>query len=146
MISKDSVILKQRRNIRRLNTDRITRQAVKANTDTIVQLNRDQMRGSMSGDGLLPEYSQLSLSLKDFDNYKGIFPRFDLYDTGSFQDKMFMSVQGNDWLISSRDSKTDDLVMRLGDEIFELNPNSLQVAQQVVTKDWNKLIHEAINK
>ncbi|PNX47942.1 MAG: hypothetical protein BV457_04745, partial [Thermoplasmata archaeon M9B1D] len=75
-----------------------------------------------------------------------IFPRFDLYDTGSFQDKMFLTISANEVLISSRDSKTDDLVSRLGGEIFELNPNNLVFARQATTKTYNKFIHQAINK
>jgi hypothetical protein len=145
IISKDSIIVKQFNNAKRMNLDALKAQAVKVNEDTLVEINRQQMLGSRSGNGLLPEYSPLSLELKDFSNYKGIFPHFNLYSTGSFQDKMYSSIQGSKFIVSSRDSKTGKLVSMLGEEIFEFDKSSLEQVRMVVTIDYNKLVHDKLN-
>jgi hypothetical protein len=145
IISKDSVIMKQFNNFKRIKLDDVKREAVEVNDKELVEINRQQMQGSRQSDGLLPKYSQISLSLKDFSDYRGIFPHFNLRDTGSFQDKMYGTVQGDNYIVSSRDSKTGSLVARLGQEIFEYDTSSLQQVQMLVTRDYVKLVHEKIN-
>jgi len=146
IISKDSVIMKQYKNAKRISLSKLQAQAVKDNEKELVQLNRDQMRSGRMGNGFLPDYSPYSQTLKDRSNYKATWPTMDLYDTGSFQNKMYMELTPKSVLFDSRDSKTNDLLKRFSDEIFELDPSSLRLAQGITTPNYNKLVHEELNK
>lgn len=138
--------MNQFNNFRKINLDNIKREAVKENDKELVQVNRDQMRSGRMGNGSLPDYSPISQTLKDRGNYKATWPTMDLYDSGSFQNKMYMDLTPKSVVFDSRDSKTSDLLRRFTDEIFELDVKSLRLAQDIVTPDYNKLVHQSINK
>lgn len=59
----------------------------------------------------------------------------DLKLTGSFHDKFFLSVSKNTLLISSRDSKRDELVAKYGEQIFGLNRENLEEVDQEVADE-----------
>ena len=138
--------MKQFNNSKRLNTDALKAKAVKDNEKELVQNQRDQMRSGRMGNGFLPDYSPLSQTLKDRSSYKATWPTMDLYDSGSFQNKMYMELTAKSVLFDSRDSKTSDLVKRFSEEIFEPDKKTDQINQNEVTPDYNKLVHQNLNK
>lgn len=146
VISPDSVIMKMFNNIKSINLDNIKKQAVTNKEKELVQNQRDQMRSGRMGNGFLPDYSPKSQTLKDKSNYKATWPTMDLYDSGSFQDKMYMETTNKNVLFDSRDSKTPDLLSRFSDEIFEPDSKTLMEHQADATPEYNKLVHQAINK
>lgn len=146
VISKDSVIIKQQKNGEKLNFDALQKEAVESKDKELTQLNRDQMRDGRMGNGSLPDYSPKSQALKDRSNYKASWPTMDLFDTGSFQKKMFLETTSKSVLFDSTDSKTSDLVKRFSEEIFELDVKSLKLAKNITTPIYNKLVHKELNK
>jgi hypothetical protein len=150
VISKTSVVIKQLKNFGTLDVVRLLSDELKYSEDEIVELNREQMRSSESKEGLLPEYSQPQM--KDTANYRGKWPRFDLYDTGNFQNAMFMKIEGNRLTIDSSDSKTNTILDRLSkdmkdaENVFELNDENMSKAREVVTPGLFKRVHNELNK
>lgn len=129
-----------------MNLNAIKAEAVNKNDKELVQVNRNQMRDGRMGNGVMPDYSPYSQTLKDRSNYRALWPRMDLFDEGDFQGKMFMELTSKSVLFDSRDSKTSDLVRRFSEEIFELDNKSTIEAQNIVTPDYNELVHENLNK
>jgi hypothetical protein len=146
IISKDSIILKQSKNLKSMDKDAILKETINDNGKELTDVNRAQMRAGRMGNGYLPDYSPFSQTLKDKSNYKASWPTMDLYDTGSFQDKMFLQTTSKSVLFDSKDSKRSDLLKRFTDEIFELDEPSIKQAQEIVTPKYFNSIHKAINK
>ena len=142
--------MKQIKNFGTLDVVKLLSEELKYSEDEIVELNREQMRRSETKEGLMPKYSQPSL--KDTSSYRGKWPHFDLYDTGSFQNAMFMKIEGNKLTIDSSDSKTNKILDRLSfdmedaENVFELNEANMDKAREVVTQGFLKRLHNAINK
>ena len=147
MISPDSVIVKQFRNAEKINLSEFIKQIVSDNEQDITDIQRDQMRRGEAADGKIkPDYPPGYLNLKQsLPSYFGDGSP-DLFLTGDFQKAMYIRFSGVKWEFDSKDSKTVKLLDKYGENIFELNPNSLQVAQEFVTPIFNKSIHEALNK
>lgn len=145
MISKDSVVIRQLKNLRSLNIDDVKREAIESVKDDIVNNQRDQLRAGRMGNGVLPDYSPRSQTLKDRSNYKAKWPTMDLYNTGSFQEKMKMEVLKLSTLIDSTDSKTDDLVSRFSDQIFEPDKKTMKLNIYSVTPVFMKLVYQKMN-
>lgn len=103
--------------------------AVEVTKDEAVVLNRKQLYfSSVRSDG---SYLQAYRSefYAEYKNQKNPSPGFgapDLYDTGSFQNKMFAVVNGGKLEFSSKDSKIDKLVEKYGKNIFGLTKQSLE--------------------
>lgn len=146
IISKDSVVLKQGRNFRRINKDTIKKEAIRNKDKELIDTQRNQLRKGRMGNGFLPDYSPYSQKLKDRSNYKATWPTMDLYDTGSFQNKMQLELTSSSVLYDSTDEKTSDLVSRFSEEIFEPYEKTKEINKNIVTPEYNKLIHKEINK
>jgi hypothetical protein len=147
MISKDSVIIRQYKNSQKIDRNKLLKQAIKKNEKELVDINRDQMRKGDSGEGKIkPDYSPWYLNFKQGlpSYFAGDSP--DLFLTGSFQDTMFLDVKGDQAEFDSRDGKTTKLVDKYGETLFDLNPNSMELAQDIVTPEFNRLYHLALNK
>lgn len=95
----------------------------------ILDLNREQMKDRQvdSQDHNLPEYSSYWKSIKGLTYYN-------LLDTGSFQNKMFMNVNYPSFVISSKDFKTDQLIKRVGERMFGIAPSNQEKAKQITGK------------
>lgn len=143
IISKDSVILKQARNIKKLSLSNIADKVVKENETDLLNLQRDQMRSGQNAKGDNPDYTPYSLSLKDPSTYLAKKPLMDFYSTGSFQDKMFIEKCG---FFNSKDSKTGKLVGLYGEEILDPNKQTKEIQQSIVDGDVFKIFHKEINK
>jgi hypothetical protein len=144
IISKDSVIIKQVKNFSKINLTEIGNKAVKANEKELIILQQDQMRRGENSEGMNPSYTPYSLGLKQqSDTYFAPPPAMDFYNTGSFQDKMFIDKDGD---FNSKDSKTSDLTSAYGDKILNPNKQTLEIGQSLTTADYFNLVHTAINK
>ena len=128
MISKDSVIKKQYRNAQKINYIKILGDVVRSLEPEILEINKGQMLLGLTGDGKLRK------------------PHSDLFETGDFQSSMFLNVSTNKYFVSSTDSKTSMLVDWQGKEIFDLNPEHLTIAQDLVEPKYFKVLHKALNK
>ena len=69
----------------------------------------------------------------------------DLKLTGSFHEKMFLRISGDEYLISSKDKKTADLVDRYDNagDLFGISPNNTPQAQNLNTKKLAELLKQA---
>lgn len=102
--------------------------AIEVTKDDAVDFNRKQLYfSSIRSDGTyLQGYK--SEFYAEYKNDKNPSPGFgapDLYDTGSFQGKMFAIVNGGKLEFSSKDIKTGKLVEKYGKSIFGLTKQSL---------------------
>jgi hypothetical protein len=127
MISKHSIVLKQYRNAKKMNLINILGDVVRSLEVEILDINKGQMLSGLTGDGKLR------------------FPHTDLYETGDFQDAMFLNVSAKKYMINSSDFKTPELVAWQGKEIFDLNPEHLTIAQDLVEPKFFKVVHEQLN-
>ena len=103
------------------------------NEETFVNLNRDQMRMGEDGEGSMRDYMSLwyAEDKRERVSYSALYPKIDLYDSGDFQNKMFVKLTGGKWEYWSRDNKTAELVRKEGTAIFDLNPNMMTIARSI---------------
>ena len=156
MISKDSIVLKQLRNAQSINRESMLKNLLKDEEvqDWLVDIMRLQMRRSETKIGLMPEYADSTLKEKDFSEYMGKMPHYDLYDTGKFQDEMIMRIEGSSVMFDSKDPKTNDILDMLDlagmpdpdENIFDYNNKHLKEAQKAITPFFFKNYHQALNK
>ena len=85
----------------------------------LLDLNREQMKERQvdANDDNLPEYSSKWKSIKGL-------TFFNLFDTGDFQKKLYMSVSYPKYSISSRDWKLGKLLKRVGSRMFGISPKN----------------------
>ena len=126
-ISKSSVMVKQFKNSKTIAYQKVLADTIRSLEVEIVDLNRGQMLIGLTGKGKIRK------------------PNTDLFDTGDFQGAMFMNV-ATKVFIDSTDFKRDLLVDYQGKDIFDLNPEHLAMAQDLVTPKYNKTIHTLLNK
>lgn len=126
-ISDSSVMVKQYKNSLKINNKKLLADVVRSLEVEIVEINKGQMLIGQTGLG----------------NIRA--PNTDLFDTGAFQGAMFMNVSTK-YFIDSSDSKRDLLVDFQGKDIFDLNPEHLEMAQDLVTPKFNKEYHLALDK
>lgn len=69
--------------------------------------------------------------------------RVTLKDTGSFHKAMFLAVKGDSYEMSSKDSKTQDLVQKYGD-VFGIAPQFLNRAKSLTTRSMGRFFKKAI--
>lgn len=144
IISPDSVVLKQLKNFKSMDLNKIANLAVKANEKELIILQQDQMRRGENSEGDNPDYTPYSLGLKmQSDTYFAPPPKMDFYNTGSFQDAMYMDDNGQ---FNSRDSKTAMLTQAYGDKILDPNKQTITIGQSLTTADYFKLVNQAMNK
>lgn len=97
-------------------------EAVKLNRLQLYDMSQD--KNEMS---LLIYRSPSYATYKNKRNPKPGLGHPDLFLTGSFQNKMFATVEKETLNISSRDSKTFDLIKQYGDDIFGLSEKSKSI-------------------
>jgi len=111
---------------------------LKSNKIEISQILKDQMRMTEGAD--IGEYSAYTQTIKDRSSYIGKWPKPDLFNIGNFQKGIIIETSATDWGFWSNDSKTDDLVKKYTDIIFELNKANIKVVQLIVQQDLAKKI------
>lgn len=119
---------------------------IQQTSETAINLNRQQLYDTSvdKHEMKLLSYNWPNYAvMKNKMNPKPGFGHPDLYLTGSFQKAMFMKVEKESFNISSRDSKTFDLVKHYGDDIFGLTLKSkaeytktvwLQIKRYIIQK------------
>jgi len=114
--------------IQKLSLDKMTAKNVKENNEEFTDLLRDQMREGRKADGLMNPLRDIAYA-RAKKNYRAPFPTRDLYDTGSFQNKLYGKVKGQNMEFDSRDSKAFKIRVREGDEVFIYDDAQLDLAQ-----------------
>jgi len=128
-----SVVETQYKNMKKFSIEQLLARVVKAEAETITQINREQMLDGQRGDGPITPLTANNQNP-------------DLFDTGSFQKAMFTEVKGEKVLTSSKDNKTSDLESRYSKSIFDLNKDSQTKAQDIITPIFLEEFHTLINK
>lgn len=110
------------RKLRTINLVELTKEAMVENVDHIAQLNRDQMNAGIRADesSIKPDYRKITKAYKASKGQEYDF--VNLRDTGEFQSKIFVRINGNQYSIYSSDSKADDLTAKYRVEIWGLTP------------------------
>jgi hypothetical protein len=102
---------------------------IRAHAKEIVDLNRGQFDDSITATGRpLGTYKSEAYARK-----KGR-STVDLFDTGDFQDEMFLSSMKFPLKIFSDDEKTQMLMDKYGTDIFGLTPDNMLVASTEILK------------
>lgn len=146
-ISKDSVVLKQLRNIKDLDEGFIAESAVRANSAKLVEFNKEQMRMGLDSGGNFfypysPSYLAMKLTLPTYHAPEGI-P--DLYFTGEFQGDMDILTDG-DWYSFYSGVPYADNILNRYPRAFGLSKPYMIPAINLITKDYNRFFHTFINK
>lgn len=102
----------------------------------ILDLQREQMkeRNVDALDKQLPEYSSTWKAIKGLTYYN-------LFQTGDFQNKLFLNVQYPDYLINSKDRKTESILnlpKLQGREIFGISPMNRNKAIEATSKAFKR--------
>ena len=91
----------------------LMKESIKEHEAEISDLNTEQMNQGVKGDGTeIGQYANLA--------YKGRLKPVDLYDTGSFQDKVYVEIYDDVFEMNSSDSKTEKLINKYGEKILDL--------------------------
>ena len=112
------------------NIDNEIEQAVATVEYLLLDLNREQMKNRQVDKfdkPIEPEYSPFWRNAKNLTNPN-------LYLTGSFQNKLVMSMRGNEYLIKSTDYKNDKLTRKYSENIFGIAPSNRQKAYTITNK------------
>lgn len=121
--------------------DRIDESIMFVESD-VIDLNREQMKEEQidSQGQNLPEYSSFSKSRKGL-------TYFNLFETGSFQKLMFMTVKNPIYKISSQDWKLGRLLQRVGERMFGIAPKNQTKAKKITFEAFKrKYKSQVLNK
>ena len=134
-------------NLKRIDLMDFKVQAVEDNETQILDLVREQMREGEDGGGgpIRPEYeSELYSDFKTtLHTYMADYGTPDLYLTGDFHKSMVLGIIGEEVIIDATDEKTTDLIQRYGENILELNNESIEKQKPQTTKNFVKLFRNA---
>lgn len=122
--------------------------AIDRTKDIAVQKNRDQLylHSQRSDGSYLQEYRDLEFyaTYKNRINHAPGFGSPDLYDTGSFQNRMYAIIRGGFLHFDSRDVKTPKLVEQYGSHIFGLTKKNLNdYATEEVRREFTSRLKSA---
>lgn len=102
--------------------DELFVEAIRETSDQLLDLLRAQMQSGQDQFGQMPKYaSKVYASKKQAMGSKAPFGVVDLKLTGSFQDKLFLTITKTGLRIRSKDKKSNLLRIKYGNEIFVLN-------------------------
>lgn len=110
----------------------------------LVELNRKQMNEegiTAKGELITPDYARSTVRVKQAENREWRFVT--LRDTGSFQNKMYLSIIGQNFDFDSSDSKTQEITAKYSDDVFGLTDENKRKAWGEYIKP---LVVEAIRK
>ena len=101
-------------NLNKLNVEKVVKQSISATSQTIAQLNREQLKsGKRADNSNMPNYSDASINL--FGKPAGPIM---LFDTGAFHSSITVQIKGDEILTTSKDLY--DLSKKYTDEIYGL--------------------------
>jgi len=143
---KNSVVLKQFKNAKKINRDKIASVSLLKNKNLVLDLNRNQMRLGINAIGNL--FSQYSIPYWEFKRtlptYKAPDGIADLYLRGHFQTNMNLTVSNDSYDIDSNVPYADRLKRRYNP--FGLSGKYHDAAETKITVDYNSLFHKELNK
>ena len=112
----------------------------------IVILIQEQLAEGRKGyDSLLPKYRPFTIRKKLEENSIIMGERIALIDEGDFWRGMFAVVEGGSIFIDSTDWKSEMLIDRYGEEIFQMSSESLKSIVSEVFPEFKKKVHDYIN-
>jgi hypothetical protein len=138
-----SVVIEQLKRAQNIDLDSLGIKATIEHQNAIVNLNRDQLRKGQRGEGDMPGYFSAA-----YLNYKRSLDSYfaggktDLFLTGDFQKSMYLAVNGKSAEISATDWKTEQLLEKYGEGIFNLNGDFMPQAHELTTPTFFKLAHD----
>jgi hypothetical protein len=137
------------RNLKMLDIERLSQDAVDYNKKLIIRLNKEQIDVGITSEGdlIMPDYQfGYALYKKSLSNYKAPYGTPNLEVTGEFKDGFDIEYPSDgEYDIYSRDVKNDILTDRY-DDIFGLTKENLEIAKEAVTRKLKELIIIQLNK
>lgn len=143
-------ILKIKRKIESLDTDKICLDSLEETKEVMSEFNADQInQGLLADGGIMPDYSRASVEV-----YGKPEGPIRLRETGAFQSGFYTSIEGDKIVFSSTDPKTNMLVKGekqgrrikggYGKEIFGLNKeNKEEYTREALRLMFNFKIKQA---
>lgn len=149
MVSKDSIVIKQYKNSQNINRDILISQAIEAHREFIVKLQKNQLEFGYGNDGkkIAPSYKSFSYAFDkhEMNSFAGL-GNPDLKLSGDMYKGLDFDIDISDSLFFYSDVLYfTDLDVKY-QTAFGLSAKSLKLAKPIVTKTYNKLFHEALNK
>ncbi len=127
-----------------LDPDAMMEISMAAGSEVYVKQQREQMYDGINSEGLAiePEYKPFTVQMKESKGQPST--RVTLKDTGSFYEEMYADPRGDKMYIDSKDSKSNELQEKYGDEIFGIQgeyrePFTLSVQEVMITNVREKL-------
>ncbi len=117
---------------------------VKKNEADLVDLNISQMLGGRNADGseISPAYTPFTVRIK---KAKGqTYDRVTLRDEGDFQQSMFAKTEKFPVILDSKDSKSQMLQAKYGDEIFGLDTQNKTLFVEEIKPEIQSYYKEAL--
>ncbi len=129
-----------------LNLIQILEQVLDSMHGKIVILIQEQLaEGKKGDDSLLPKYSPFTIRKKREDSSIIMGERIALIDEGDFWRGMFAVVEGGSIFIDSTDWKSEMLIDRYGEEIYQASRSSLISIVNEVFPEFKKRVNDYIN-
>jgi hypothetical protein len=129
-----------------LNLIQILEQVLDSMHGKIVILIQEQLaEGKKGDDSLLPKYTPFTIRKKLEDSSIIMGERIALIDEGDFWRGMFAVVEGGSIFIDSTDFKSEMLIDRYGEEIFQMSSESLKSIVSEVFPEFKKRVNDYIN-
>lgn len=132
-------------NFRRMDIKAAATGALRATSEAMLDRNRRQMiegKGRVKNIGRYRsrDYARMKNGMSSAAGFGNV----DLRLTGSFQDRMKMSVTGESIVIDSSDSKSSDLVAKYGEQIFGLNVrNKSEYTEEALAPAFRSIIEKS---
>lgn len=129
-----------------LDLEAIASESLQENENVIADLNATQLSQGERSDGtdITPDYADLTVELKKGKSgLAGITDRVTLFDTGSHYRQLYADVEGKGIEFGSKDSKSEKLQDKYGDNIYGLNDDSKdELAEGFLNSTWQQKIEQ----
>lgn len=120
--------------------------AVIENREEILDLNTAQLEKGKDAEGnFLEQYALDSYAkFKQAIGSRSPFGVPDLKLEGDFHEGFKLLIEGNEFQITSTDSKSDDLEYKYGEDIFGLSKDSMNEVRPALLESWLKLLRNEL--
>jgi hypothetical protein len=117
--------------------EQLLKESIKAHEPEISDLNTEQMNKGIKGDGSeIGQYANIG--------YKGRLKPVDLYDTGSFHDKVYVELYDDVFEMNSRDVKTEKLIERWGEKILDLTTENKNNTGEIIKPTFIEKVRQQL--
>lgn len=139
-----ATIAKVKRNVAQLNLLNESLKAVAETKEDFVAANVDQMRHGYNKEGRrIGEYKSAWYGDMKYRMNPLADGYVDLTLSGSFTERMFLTMVSKGFKISSTDNKTSGLTRKYGDSVFGLNNTYKPIA---VNKNFRRVLFEKVHR